>query len=446
MTDEKLVRGLGRFDFTAIVVNTVIGAGIFGLPAKVFAQIGSWSLVAFVACALIIGLIVLCYAEVASRFSTTGGPYLYAREAFGSAVGFEVGWLYWVVRVATFAANCNLLVTYLGFFIPGANEGYLRILFVSLVVLIITAVNLIGIRESAMMTNFFTVGKLLPLLVFAVVGMFFLQPANFNFEVVPDYAKFSSAVLLLIYAFVGFEASVVLSGETKEPGKTIPFGLIVGIVIVAIFYIFVQIVSIGTLPGLATSERPIADAATVFLGGFGAAFITIGALISIFGNLNVGVLASTRMLYAMSEQRDLPAVFEKTHQKFKTPHVAIIATAIVILILTIQSSFLTAVAIATITRLIVYATTCLALPIFRYRSHHMSADTPVRPSEPFLVPLGVGAAFLSIALIIWLLANVDFRKEGIAVVVAIVIGLIIFAVSRFFVRSNNDETPKTEVL
>lgn len=438
MSDEKLVRGLGRFDFMAIVVNTVIGAGIFGLPAKVFAQIGSWSLVAFVACGLIIGLIVLCYAEVASRFSTTGGPYLYAREAFGSAVGFEVGWLYWVVRVATFAANCNLLVTYLGFFIPGANEGYLRILFVSLVVLIITAVNLIGIRESAMMTNLFTIGKLVPLLVFAAVGMFFIQPANFTFEAVPGYANFSSAVLLLIYAFVGFEASVVLSGETKEPGKTIPFGLIVGIVVVAIFYIAVQIVSIGTLPGLATSERPIADAASVFLGGFGAAFITVGALISIFGNLNVGVLSSTRMLFAMSEQKDLPAVFEKTHQKFKTPYVAIIATAVVILILTIQSSFLTAVAIATITRLIVYATTCLALPIFRNRKDI--------PQAPFSVPLGVGAALLSIALIIWLLTNVDFKKEGIAVVVAIVIGLIIFAGSRLFVRSKNDEEPETEDL
>lgn len=430
MTDEKLVRGLGRFDFTAIVVNTVIGAGIFGLPAKVFAQIGSWSLVAFVACALIIGLIVLCYAEVASRFSATGGPYLYAREAFGSAVGFEVGWLYWVVRVATFAANCNLLVTYLGFFVPGANEGALRIVFVSLVVLIITTVNLIGIRESALMTNVFTIGKLLPLLIFAAVGMFFLQPANFSFDVVPEYGKFSSAVLLLIYAFVGFEASVVLSGETKEPGKTIPFGLIVGIVIVAVFYIFVQIVSIGTLPGLATSERPIADAATVFLGSFGAAFITVGALISIFGNLNVGVLSSTRMLFAMSEQRDLPAVFEKTHKKFKTPYVAIIATAVVILILTIQSSFLTAVAIATITRLIVYATTCLALPIFRGRKDF--------PPAPFSVPLGVGAALLSIALIVWLLTNVDFAKEGIAVLVAIVIGLIIFAGSRFFGRSMNN--------
>lgn len=429
ISDEKLIRGLGRWDFTAVVINTIIGAGIFGLPARVYAQIGSYSLVAFVACAIIVALIVLCYAEVSSRFSATGGPYLYARETFGSAVGFEVGWLYWIVRVATFAANCNLLVTYLGFFIPGANEGPLRIILVTAIVLIITVVNLAGIRESAVMTNIFTVGKLVPLLIFAVVGMFFIQPANFNFNAVPEYSSFSSAVLLLIYAFVGFEASVVLSGETREPSKTIPFGLIVGLGVVAVFYILIQIVSIGTLSGLATSERPLADAAASFLGPLGAGLITAGALISIFGNLNVGVLASTRMLFAMSEQRDLPPVFERTHHRFKTPYIAIIATAVVILILTIQSNFLTAVAIATITRLLVYATTCLALPILR-RSE--------RGPAPFTVPFGIAAAGLSILLIIWLLTRVDFAREGLAVLIAAGVGIILFAGSRLFVRSKDE--------
>lgn len=420
MSEEKLIRGLGRWDFTAVVVNTIIGAGIFGLPAKVYAAIGAYSLFAFVACGVIIALIVLCYAEVSSRFSATGGPYLYAREAFGSAVGFEVGWLYWIVRVATFAANCNLLVTYLGFFLPGANQGPMRIALVTLVVTIITAVNLIGLRESALMTNVFTIGKLVPLLIFAIVGLFFISPQNFSFDVIPGYSNFSSAVLLLIYAFVGFEASVVLTGETKDPGKTIPFGLIAGLLIVAAFYIVIQTVSIGTLPELAKSEKPIADAAAAFMGPLGAAFITVGALISIFGNLNVGVLAATRMLFAMSEQRDLPQVFEKTHAKFKTPYVAIIATSVVILILTIQSSFLAAVAIATITRLLVYATTCLALPAFRRR-----ADMP-QPS-PFSAPLGVAASVLSLVLIAWLLTQVDFAKEGLAIVIAAILGLFIFA-------------------
>lgn len=424
---DKLTRSLGRWDMTAIVINTIIGAGIFGLPAKVYAAIGSYSLIAFVMCALIVGLVVFCYAEVASRFSATGGPYLYAKEAFGGAVGFEVGWLYWIVRVATFAANCNLLVTYLGFFIPGANEGPLRIIFVTLVVVIITVVNLLGVKESAVMTNIFTVGKLLPLFVFVAVGAFFVAPANFTFEVVPEYSAFSSAVLLLIYAFVGFEASVVIAGETKEPGKTIPFGLIIGLAVVTVLYIAIQIVAIGTLPGLATSEKPIADAASSFLGPLGAAFITVGVLISIFGNLNVGVLSSTRLLFAMAEQRDLPAVIDKTSERFRTPYVSIILTAVVILVLTIQSSFLTAVAIATITRLLVYATTCISLPVFRYRKDI--------PAAPFQAPLGIAAAIISVALIIWLLTRVDFAKEGVAILIAAAIGLAIYLANWLFLRN-----------
>ncbi len=426
MSEEKLIRGLGRWDFTALVVNGIIGAGIFGLPSKVYAQIGSYSLLAFVLCAVIIGLIVLVYAEVASRFSATGGSYLYARKAFGPAVGFEVGWLYWIVRVATFAANCNLMVIYLGFFIPGANEGWMRIAIICLVVLIITAVNLWGIRESAAMTNIFTVGKLLPLFIFAIVGMFFLQPGNFTFGAVPQYSAFSSAVLLLIYAFVGFEGAVVLTGETKKPEKIIPFGLILGLGIVTLVYIAVQIVSIGTLPGLATSERPLADAATAFLGPFGAAFITIGVVVSVYGNINGVILNATRTLFAMSEQGDLPAVFGKIHPKFKTPYVAIIATTAVILILTIQSSFLGAVALATITRLIVYAAACLSLPVFRRRKD--------MPSAPFSIPFGIVSALLSVVLIVWLLTNVDFAKEGFSSLAAVVLGLIIFGCYRLFGR------------
>ncbi len=419
MKEEKLIRGIGRWDFTAVVINTIIGAGIFGLPAKVFAQIGSFSLFAFVLCGLIVGLIVLCYAEVGSRFSATGGPYLYAKEAFGPIVGFEVGWLYWIVRVSTFAANCNLLVTYLGFFVPGANQGLLRIAFISLVVLIIIVVNLIGIRESALMTNIFTVGKIVPLVIFVAVGLFYLQPANFNFAVIPDYSGFSSAVLLLIYAFVGFEAAVVLSGETKNPEKNVPFGLLTALGTVALLYILIQTVSIGTLPELAKSERPIADAAAVFLGYFGAAIITVGALVSILGNLNVGVLSATRMLFAMSESRELPAVLSKTHPRFKTPFVSIILTGIIILFFTINLSFIGAVAIATITRLLIYATTCIALMVFRRRE-----DLPV---APFTAPLGILAAVLSLGLIAWLLTNVDFAKEGLAILIASVIGLFIFA-------------------
>ncbi len=432
MTDEKLIRGISRWDLAAISINTTIGAGIFGLPSKVAALIGGYSLAAFVVCALIVAFIVLCFAEVASRFKTTGGMYLYAHEAFGPIAGFEVGWLYWVVRVTTFAANCNLLLAYLGFFYPWANEGGIRIFLIAFVILVITAVNFIGVKESAFVTNIFTVGKIVPLLVFALVGMFFIQPENFSFTATPEYGKFSEAVLILIYAFVGFEAAVIPAGETKDPQKNVPFALLTGLAVCAVLYILIQIVSIGTLPGLANSERPIADAAGIFLGTYGASFITIGALISIFGNLNGGFLTASRIPFAMAEHRELPEILAKTHRKFKTPFVSLFLTSIVIFIFTLQTSFIAALTISTITRLIVYSTTCAALPVFRRRES--------APKAEFVVPYGIIASILSLILVVWLLTNVDFKKEGLAILVVALIGLILYFVNSFFKKTSKTES------
>jgi amino acid transporter len=428
MTDEKLIRGIGRWDLIALIVNGIIGAGIFGLPSKVYALIGSYSLLAFIACAVIIGLIVLCYAEVASRFTSTGGSYLYAREAFGPMVAFEVGWLYWIVRLATFAANCNLFTTYLGFFWPSATEPSIRIVVIGLVILVLTTVNVVGVRQSAKMTNAFTVGKLLPLLVFALAGLFFLHLENFSFNAVPQYSSFSSAVLLLIYAFVGFEVAVIPAGEVKDPQRNFPFALIFSLVVVALIYLVVQIVSIGTLPGLAASEKPLADAASNFIGPFGAAFIALGALISIMGNLNVSLLGSSRILFAMGEQNEVPRIFAKTHDTFKTPLISLVVNAVIIFVLTVEASFLSALAIATITRLLVYATTCASLPVFRKRS-----DVP---HAKFLAPFGVVAAVLSLVLIAWLMTNVDFTKEGLPIVIVTIVGLIIYYANLIYRRQS----------
>lgn len=431
MSEEKLVRGISRWDLTAIAINTIIGAGIFGLPAKVTALIGSWSLLAFVVCALIIGLVVLCFAEVSSRFQSTGGMYLYAKEGFGSVVGFEVGWLYWIVRVTTFAANCNLLMAYLSFFYPDAKEGVPRIVLITFVVVFLTIINFIGVKTSVTMTNIFTVGKIVPLIIFATVGLFFISPTNFNFSVTPDYTAFSSATLLLIYAFVGFEATVIPAGESKNPQKDMPFALILALGVVAVLFILIQIVAIGTLPELAKSEKPLADSASVFMGAFGAAFITVGAIISILGNLNGGFLATTRIPFAMSEQKELPQIIGKTHEKFKTPYISILITAIVILIWTLLTSFLSAVAIATITRLIVYATTCVALPVFRNREDIAKAE--------FIAPFGTGIAVLSLILIGWLLIQVDYLKEGLPILIAFGIGLILFFINQFFRKNIEKE-------
>ena len=424
MNEPKLVRGISRWDLTAIAINTIIGTGIFILPARVTGLIGGYSLLAFASCAFIVAFIVLCFAEVSSRFQSTGGMYLYAKEAFGSAVGFEVGWLYWIVRVTTFATNCNAFLIYLAFFFPSVGEGYWRILVVSLVVFIITIVNFIGVRESTIMTNVFTIGKIVPLFVFVAVGLFFVQPANFSLGETPEYAKFSEAILVLIYAFVGFEAAAIPAGETKDPKKNVPFALLVALAFCAVLFILIQIVAIGTLPELANSKTPLADAAGKFMGSFGAAFIAVGALISVLGNLNGGFLASSRIPFAMAAQKELPQILAKTHEKFKTPYVSLLLTSVVIFVFTLQTSFYSALTIATITRLLVYATTCASLPVFRRKRD--------APEAKFIAPFGIAASILSLILIVWLLANVDYKKEGLTVLIVAAIGLIFYFAYRFF--------------
>src|SRR6266436_8850259 len=179
---KGLVRGIRKWDLVAVAINGIIGAGIFGLPAKVYALIGTYSLIAFAACAIVVTLIVLCFAEVGSRFDETGGPYRYAREAFGPAVGFEVGWLTWLARLTAFAANCNLMVSYLGFFWPAANTPLARAVIIVGVVVALAAINIIGVRQAAITSDLFTIGKLIPMLIFIVAGLFFLNPHAFTFS------------------------------------------------------------------------------------------------------------------------------------------------------------------------------------------------------------------------------------------------------------------------
>src|SRR5712672_23559 len=183
---KGLLRGIRKWDLIAVTINGIIGAGIFGLPAKVYALIGSYSLIAFVACALVVTLIILCFAEVSSRFDETGGPYVYARAAFGPTVAFEVGWLIWLARLTAFAANCNLLVNYLGYFWSGAMSGFWRPTIIIAVVVSLAAINILGVRQAAIVSNLFTVGKLIPMIIFIAAGLFFLNPHAFALGAAPS--------------------------------------------------------------------------------------------------------------------------------------------------------------------------------------------------------------------------------------------------------------------
>jgi amino acid transporter len=414
---EGLVRGIRRWDLVAITINGIIGAGIFGLPAKVYALIGTYSLIAFVACALVVALIILCFAEVGSRFENTGGPYLYAREAFGPAVGFEIGWLMWLARLTAFAANCNLMVNYLGYFWSPATSPSWRTTIIVVVVVALTAVNLLGVRQAAIIGNAFTIGKLVPILIFIVAGLFFLQSQNFAFGPAPNAGAFSQSVLLLIYAFTGFEMAAVPAGEVSNPQKYLPRALIIALLVVATLYILIQIVCVGTLPGLAQSTKPLADAGSQFLGGVGGAIISAGAIISITGNLNILLLSGSRVPFAMAEQKELPSIIGTVHKQFSTPYVAILLTAAVMLVMTLKSSFVAALTISAIARLVTYAATCIALPLLRRRE--------TEPAAQFRLPGGTVIAALSLILIVWLLANSTLKEAKTALIVA-VIGLGIY--------------------
>ena len=238
--EKSLVRGIRRWDLVAVTINGIIGAGIFGLPAKTFALIGNYSLIAFVACALIVCLIILCFAEVGSRFEETGGPYLYAREAFGETVAFEVGWLIWLARLTAFAANCNLMISYLAFFWPPASGPVQRAIIIVLVVLALSLVNIVGIRQTTIASNVFTIGKLIPLLIFVAAGLFFLNRGAFAFGPAPSTGAFSQSVLLLVYAFTGFEMAAIPAGEIRDPRRALPRALLIAIGVVAVLYILIR--------------------------------------------------------------------------------------------------------------------------------------------------------------------------------------------------------------
>jgi amino acid transporter len=390
----------------------VIGAGIFGLPSRVFALAGTYSVLAYLVAAAAVFLIVFCLAEVGSRFSTTGGPYLYAREAFGPGVGFQIGWLLWLARVTAFASLTNLFVVYLGYFVQAAVVEPWRSCVIVTITLLLTAANIRGLRASASVTNTFTVAKLIPLGIFAIAGLAFVDPQSYSLAA-PDFRSFSQATLLLVFTFTGFEGATIPSGEMRDPPRQLPFALMAGMGIVAVVYVLVQIVSIGTLPNLAESTRPLADASSRFLGAPGAALISAGALVSIAGTLNSILFATSRIPFAMGEHRQLPAALCAAHPRFRTPVLSIAFTAALALMLALFSTFLSALTISTVVRLLVYVTICAAMVVMRRRE-----DLPAA----FHAPAGHLVAAVAIMLSLWLLWSSPLR-EALWVGVVLVAGL-----------------------
>lgn len=323
------LRAIGFVSLVAIGVNGVIGAGIFALPAAVATILGPASSTAYLVTGLIVILICLCFAEAGAMFEISGGPYVYARKAFGDLVGFEVGWIFIVARLTAMAAITNVFVSYLSYFFT--ISAAMRAVIITLLIVSLAITGLLGVRYSVWIVNLTTIGKLLPLLVFILCGFLLVNVGESPIFVTPkDAPSLQRASLVLIFAFGGFEFSVVPTEEVIEPKRNVPLALIVAVASTALIYLFVNIVVFAALSNPAADETPLSSAASRFLGPLGAVVLTLGALISTLGTSSAIMFVGPRMLYALGKGQQAPAAFSKLHHKYRTPGVSIILFASIV--------------------------------------------------------------------------------------------------------------------
>jgi APA family basic amino acid/polyamine antiporter len=419
---SQLRRELGRWDLTAIGINQVIGGAVFAMPAALAALIGGWSPFLIVGVGLASLLIAATFAEVGSRFDATGGPYLYTKAAFGRFAAFEVGWMQWFTRVASWASVINVLVASLGFYWPAVTAGFARTLLLTGIIAALALINILGIRQSAWVVNALTIGKLVPLALFIAVGLTQLGPGGFELHGLPAADELSRSALLLIFAFGGYEVIPVPAGESKDPQRTVPFALIMTIVVVTIVLTLTQIVALGVLPSLPASKTPLADASALMMGATGAAIITLGAVLSTLGNNMGQALSGSRSLFALAEHGDVPRVFAQVSSRFGTPVVAILVTAAISLVLATTGSFVTMAQASAVSRLIVYVATCAAA--LRLRSPRFAG---VVPEPKVRVPLGPVIPVLAILIALAILFGatpIQLRAGAIALAAGAVLFLI----------------------
>ncbi len=361
-------------------------------------------------------VIMACFAEVASQFTASGGPYLYVRAAFGRLAGIEVGWLTWVVRIASCAANANLFVIYLAEFWPRATQPVARFVILTLLVGILAAINYRGVRMGAQVSNAFTVGKLLPLMLVCVAGVLYLAHSGWVMPMVSvsaDKKVWSHAIVLLIFAYGGFEAALISGGEAKDPRRDTVFGLFVTLLICAAIYSLIQGVVVGVLPDPAHSDRPLADVARVILGPSGAVVVAVGALISVYGYLSANILATPRITFALAERGDFPSPFAAVHPIFRTPYFSILLFVVLVWLLALFGSFAGNATLSAGARLFSYALVCASVPMLRRKQPEAAT---------FRLPAGPLFAVLGVLICLVLLAGMDFSKSfllGVTVIVGL---------------------------
>jgi len=343
----------------------VVGAGIFVMPATVAALLGPASPIAYLLASVAALLIGLSFAEAGSLFEKAGGPYVYAREAFGDFIGFEVGWMFLFGRLVGAAAIANGFAAYVAFFRPELGTPIGRAAVITIAIAAIGTLNYIGVKYGSAVVNLLTIGKLIPLLIFITAGLLAIDWQTFAMPSLPAFQPLREASLVLLFAFGGFEFASVPSEEVINSRRNLPIALIAGILISSVFYILIQVVCQGTLPTLASDPTPVANAARNFLGPAGAALMVFGAVLSTTGTNSTILLVGPRMLYALAEGGQLPAIFGRVHPQFRTPHVAVAIFAAGVLVLSLTGTFAALAALNAMARLLYSLATCASIPVLR---------------------------------------------------------------------------------
>lgn len=401
--EAKLKRSLTLFDVVALGVNAVIGQGIFLQPGEAAGLMGPACLVGLLCAALLAFLIALCFAEVGSRFKTTGGAYAYARHTFGSFVGFEVGWMLCCVAVISWAALASGFTLVLGYFLPIVTQRPYNILVSVGVLVALALVNIRGAKMGGRLSTVFSVAKLAPLLIFIAMGLFYCELSRFEPFSPHGYQNLPEAILLLLYPLVGFESSVVPAGEMEEPQKAVPIALVSVMILVVLIYTLVFVVCIGTYAEFPGSKSPVSEAAQQFMGSSGAHFVAAGIVISVFGINAASALVGPRKVFAMAERGDLPAFLGHVDQESGVPRNAIVATCAAAAVLAATGTFKELAIMGVVARFAQYVPTALAVIVLRRRDKDGQAPG-------FRIPGGEIIAIATLVLIGWLIYETPMEK------------------------------------
>ena len=437
-TDKELKRVIGVTGLASNMVNITIGAGIFVLPAIVGLQLGAFGVFGYLFCGLMLAIIMLCYAEIGSRITTAGGSYAYIEAAFGNFAGFISNWLLlfgWCLLGD--AALMNIIADSLAVMFPVFLNPWYRGLLFFVLISIIIFINVRGAKNGVVFVKLITLVKLLPLLGIIIFGMGKIDTANLHWEHLPSLDTFGNAALVLFFAFAGFETALGISGEIKNPKRTVPLGILTGGLLILTIYMLLQIVTQGILGAKMelVQDAPLAAVAEQIIGPIGGTVLIIAAILSCFGTVSGDVLASPRMLYAGAQNGMFPRFLGKVHPKFATPYWAIYCFGAVLFTLSVAGGFKQLAILASAAILLVYLAVILAT--IKMRSKKQGAD-----EKSFKIPGGLIIPIVGIFTIVWLLTSLSKWEVLSAVIFIAAICAIYFVMKKLKKEKVPDTTKK----